>query len=138
MKANQLKAAKDYIALTLTGTPKKDAALQVYGSNDPKTIKTIEGSEAYKLLYNTMVNNHVISLTREVQALQLKKTKAYSDLLDAGSELINNAASTKDKLNAMENQRRNLDVQLIEQSENWNSKDRNKGQDNLLEGIVIP
>ena len=134
----KLKDAKDYIALTLQGHSKKDAALQVLGKNDPQTIKTMENSEAYQILYNTMVNSHKLMLARDLQSLQLKMVKAQSDLIDQGSALINGATSLDEKLKAQENQRRNLDSSLIERSSTWNAPDRNKGaEDSFLEGVII-
>lgn len=134
----KLKDAKDYIALTLQGHSKKDAALQVLGRNDPQTIKTMENSEAYQILYNTMVNSHKLTLARDLQSLQLKMVKAQSDLIDQGSVLIDEATSLDEKLKAQENQRRNLDSSLIERSSSWNAPDRNKGaEDSFLEGVII-
>lgn len=134
----KLKDAKDYIALTLQGHSKKDAALQVLGKNDPQTIKTMENSEAYQILYNTMVNSHKLTLARDLQSLQLKMVKAQSDLIDQGSVLIDEATSLDEKLKAQENQRRNLDSSLIERSSTWNAPDRNKGaEDSFLEGVII-
>ena len=134
----KLKDAKDYIALTLQGHSKKDAALAVLGRNDPQTIKTMENSEAYQILYNTMVNSHKLTLARDLQSLQLKMVKAQSDLIDQGSALIDEATSLDEKLKAQENQRRNLDSSLIERSSTWNAPDRNKGaEDSFLEGVII-
>lgn len=134
----KLKDAKDYIALTLQGHSKKDAALTVLGKNDPQTIKTMENSEAYQILYNTMVNSHKLTLARDLQSLQLKMVKAQSDLIDQGSALIDEATSLDEKLKAQENQRRNLDSSLIERSASWNAPDRNKGaEDSFLEGVII-
>lgn len=138
MKKTSLKDAKDYIALTLQGTSKKDAALQVLGHNDPQAIRTMENSEAYQILYNTMANNQKIALAKELNTLQTKVVKAQADLIDKGAELIEEASTIEEKLQAHENQRRNLDVDLIERSAAWNSPERNKAADNILEGIILP
>lgn len=139
MPKTSLKDAKDYIALRLNGESKKSAAAKVIGRDDPQTIRVMEQSEAYKVLYNTMANNQKIKMAQELNQLQLKKTKAYSNLLDQGDELLSKAETTEEKLQAMENQRRNLDVQLIEQAQNWNGPDRNKdaSDSNFLEGVII-
>lgn len=140
MKKTSLKDAKDYIALTLQGASKKDAALQVLGHNDPQAIKTMENSDAYKLLHTTMVNNHQIQLTRDLQSLQTKTLKAQADLLDQGAQLIQDASSFEEKLQAQENQRRNIDSTAVERAANWAGPDRNKdaSEASILEGIVIP
>ena len=138
MAKTSLKDAKDYIALTLQGTSKKEAALKVIGHNDPQAIKTMENSEAYKLLYNTMVNNQKIQLVRELNSLQSKTIKAQADLLDQGAQLINNASSFEEKIQAQENQRRNLDTTVIERAADWNGPARNQTDDNnFLEGIIV-
>lgn len=139
-KKTSLKDAKDYIALTLQGTSKKDAALQVLGHNDPQAIKTMENSEAYQLLHATMVNNHQIQLTRDLQSLQTKTVKAQAELLDQGSELLQSASTIEEKLQAQENQRRNLETTVIERASSWNGPDRNKNasEASILEGIIIP
>ena len=91
MAKTKLKDAKDYIALTLEGKSKKDAALQVLGKNDPQTIRTMENSEAYQILINTMANNHKVALAAELQDIQTKTLKAQAKLLDTGNELIDQA-----------------------------------------------
>ena len=107
-KKTSLKDAKDYIALTLSGTSKKDAALKVLGHNDPQAIRTMEDSDAFKLLRTTMENNHQLALTRELQTLQTKTLKAQAELLDQGSALLNQAQPIEEKIQAQQNQRRNL------------------------------
>lgn len=138
-KKTSLKDAKDYIALTLEGKSKKDAALQVLGHNDPQAIRTIENSEAYKLLRNTMVNNQKIQMVKELNSLQNKTIKAQAELLDHGSKLMEEATSFEEKVQAQENQRRNLDTTIIERATTWNGPDRNKTDDNnYLEGVIVP
>lgn len=139
-KKTSLKDAKDYIALTLQGTSKKDALLQVLGHNDPQAIRTMENSDAYKLLHTTMVNNHQITLARDLQSLQTKTLKAQSDLLDQGSALMAQAETFEEKLQAQENQRRNIDSTAIERASDWAGPDRNKdaSEASILDGIVIP
>lgn len=137
-KKTSLKDAKDYIALTLQGKSKKDAALAVLGHNDPQAIRTMENSESYKLLYNTMVNNQKVQMVKELNSLQNKTIKAQAELLDQGSKLMNEATSFEEKVQAQENQRRNLDTQIIERATTWNGPDRNQTDDNnFLEGIIV-
>lgn len=140
MAKTSLKDAKDYIALTLQGSSKKEAALKVIGHNDPQAIKTMENSEAYKLLYNTMVNNQKIQLVKELNSLQSKTIKAQADLLDQGAQLINNASSFEEKIQAQENQRRNLETSVIDHAASWAGPDRNHdaSEASVLEGIIIP
>jgi len=139
MAKTKLKDAKDYIALTLQGTSKKDAALQVLGRNDPQTIRTMENSEAYQILINTMANNHKVALAAELQDIQTKTLKAQAKLLDTGNDLIDQAETIDDKIKASENQRRNLETSVIDQATDWAGINRNKdaNSSDLLEGIVI-
>ena len=136
-KKTSLKDAKDYIALTLQGKSKKDAALQVLGHNDPQTIRTMENSEAYSILYNTMANNHKLALAVELQNIQKETLKAQSKLLKQGNEMMDEAETLDDKIKAQENQRRNLESSVVDRAEDWAGPDRNKAAGELLDGIII-
>lgn len=139
MAKTKLKDAKDYIALTLEGKSKKDAALQVLGRNDPQTIRTMENSEAYQILINTMANNHKVALASQLQDIQTKTLKAQADLLDQGSQMMAEAETLDDKIKAQENQRRNLETSVVDKAEDWAGINRNKdaGASDILDGIVI-
>jgi len=139
MAKTKLKDAKDYIALTLEGKSKKDAALAVLGRNDPQTIRTMENSEAYQILINTMANNHKVALASQLQDIQTKTLKAQADLLDQGSQMMAEAETLDDKIKAQENQRRNLETSVVERAEDWAGINRNKdaGAADILDGIVI-
>ena len=138
MAKTKLKDAKDYIALTLQGKSKKDAALAVLGKNDPQTIRTMENSEAYSILYNTMANNHKLALAVELQNIQKESLKAQSKLLQTGNDLIDQAETLDDKIKASENQRRNLESTIIDKAEDWAGPDRNKAAGDILDGVIIP
>ena len=137
MAKTKLKDAKDYIALTLQGKSKKDAALAVFGKNDPQTIRTVEHSEAYSILYNTMANNHKVALAVELQNIQKESLRAQSKLLQTGNDLIDQAETIDDKIKASENQRRNLESTIIDKAEDWAGPDRNKAAGDILDGIII-
>lgn len=137
-KKTSLKDAKDYIALTIAGQSKKDAALQVLGRNDPQTIRTMENSEAYSILYNTMANNHKLALAVELQNIQKESLKAQSKLLQTGNDLIDQATTLDDKIKASENQRRNLESTIVDKAEDWAGPDRNKAAGDILDGVIIP
>lgn len=138
MAKTKLKDAKDYIALTLEGKSKKDAALAVLGKNDPQTIRTMENSEAYSILYNTMANNHKLALAVELQNIQKESLKAQSKLLQTGNDLIDQAETIDDKIKASENQRRNLESTIVDKAEDWAGPDRNKAAGDILDGVIIP
>lgn len=131
----KLDDAKKYISLTLQGSTKKAAAAAV--NSDPKTI---ERSEAFKLLHTTMVNSHQLALAKDLQDLQTKTVRAQAELLDAGSELLQSASTTEEKIQAQENQRRNLETTVIERAASWNGPDRNHdaSEASILEGVILP
>lgn len=139
MSKTKLKDAKDYIALTLEGKSKKDAALAVLGRNDPQTIRTMENSEAYQILINTMANNHKVALAAELQDIQTATLKAQSKLLEQGNQMMDEAQTLDDKIKAQENQRRNLETSVVDKAEDWAGINRNKdaGAADILDGIVI-
>lgn len=138
-KKTSLKDAKDYIALTIAGQSKKDAALQVLGRNDPQTIRTMENSEAYQILINTMANNHKVALASQLQDIQTQTLKAQSKLLEQGNQMMDEAETLDDKIKAQENQRRNLETSVVDKAEDWAGINRNKdaGAADILDGIVI-
>ena len=138
MAKTKLKDAKDYIALTLQGKSKKDAALAVLGKNDPQTIRTMENSEAYSILYNTMANSHKLALAVELQNIQKESLKAQSKLLQTGNDLLDQAETIDDKIKASENQRRNLESTIVDKAEDWAGPDRNKAAGDILDGVIIP
>lgn len=131
----KLDDAKKYISMTLQGSTKKAAAAAV--NSDPKTI---ERSEAFKLLHTTMVNSHQLALAKDLQDLQTKTVRAQAELLDAGSSLIQEASTTEEKIQAQENQRRNLETTVIERAASWNGPDRNHdaSEASILEGVILP
>lgn len=137
MAKTSLKDAKDYIAMTIQGKSKKDAALAVFGRNDPQTIRTVENSEAYAILYNTMVNNNKLALAKELESVKLKSLKSASKLLDQGDKLLDEATTLDEKIKAAENQRRNIDLTITEKAADWAGPERNKGADDILEGIIV-
>jgi len=139
MGKTKLKDAKDYIALTLEGKSKKDAALAVLGRNDPQTIRTMENSEAYQILINTMANNHKVALASQLQDIQTQTLKAQSKLLEQGNQMMDEAETLDDKIKAQENQRRNLETSVVDKAEDWAGINRNKdaGATDILDGIVI-
>ena len=131
----KLEDAKKYISLTLQGESKRKAAAAVHS-----TYREIEKSEAYRLLHTTMVNAHHLQLTKDIQDLQTKTVKAQAELLDAGSELLQSASTTEEKIQAQENQRRNLETTVIERAASWNGPDRNHdaNEASILEGVILP
>lgn len=139
MSKTKLKDAKDYIALTLQGKSKKDAALAVLGRNDPQTIRTMENSEAYQILINTMANNHKVALASQLQDIQTQTLKAQSKLLEQGNQMMDEAETLDDKIKAQENQRRNLETSVVDKAEDWAGINRNKdaGAADILDGIIV-
>lgn len=139
MGKTKLKDAKDYIALTLEGKSKKDAALAVLGRNDPQTIRTMENSEAYQILINTMANNHKVALASQLQDIQTATLKAQSKLLEQGNQMMDEAETLDDKIKAQENQRRNLETSVVDKAEDWAGINRNKdaGAADILDGIIV-
>ena len=136
MKANiNIKTVREYCGLILDGKPKKEAALEVFGTRS--AVPRVENSDDFRIIYQALQDRHTKELENEVEKIQKQKLRAYSKLLSSAEEMIENAATTEEKLQAQENQRRNLDVQLVEQAEGWNSLNRNKEKSDVLEGILI-
>lgn len=135
MKKVNLKTVKEYCDLIVAGTPRTKAAKEVFGSTS--ALAKVEESDEYRVLLPAVQDRVRKELNDEVEKLQKKKLASYHKLLDEGNSLIDNASSSKEKMQAQENQRRNLAVPLVEQAESWNSMNRNQEKNDVLEGIII-
>lgn len=134
----ELAKIKDFYTRTqLNGEPEPATYRELFGTYSRKRLDTLKASKDWQILSSALDQANTLMIQKELSTLQHKKLKAYSDLLDKGAELLN--TDDPDTLfKAQENQRRNLELSVVEDASSWNSSDRNQ-QDygDVLEGIIL-
>lgn len=134
MDTTRLIKAREYYDRTQGGEDKKEVALSLYGrKNYP-----VEKSEEYLAIVSAANQVQKEELKQEIEKVKRKQIKAYSNLIDKGEELMDEAKTVHEKIEAQRNQRANLGTGVIENAIAWDGEDRNS-QDlgNVLEGIVL-
>lgn len=135
MDNSKLIKAREYYDRVEGGEDKKSAALAVIGK---KTFNKIEEWPEYKTLVAIGSQLEKDKLRVEIEQLKRKKIKSYSNLLDKGEELMNQADTLESKVIAQKNQRANLSVGVVEDAIAWDSADRNQNDmGEVLEGIIL-
>lgn len=134
MDSAKLIKAREYYDLVKGGAAKKDAALTVYGKKSYPAEETPE----YLAIVSAASQVEKQELRKEIEQLKRKQIKTYSDLLDKGNELMEEATSVQEKIAAQANQRANLSTGVVESAIDWAGENRN--QDDLgdvLEGVIL-
>lgn len=134
MDTTRLIKAREYYDRTQGGEDKKEVALSLYGrKNYP-----VEKSEEYLAIVSAANQVQKEQLKQEIEKVKRKQIKAYSNLIDKGEELMDEAKTMEEKIEAQRNQRANLGTGVIENAIAWDGEDRNsQGLGNVLEGIVL-
>lgn len=134
MDQARLIKAREYYDRTAGGEDKKTVALELFGKKGSQIEKTPE----YLAIVSAASQVEKQELKQEIEKIKRKQIKSYSDLLDKGQELMDEAETVQDKIAAQANQRANLSTGVVENAISWDSEDRN--QDDLgdvLEGIIV-
>ena len=135
MDSSKLIKAREYYDRVQGGEDKSSASLAVIGK---KKYQKIEEWDEYKTIVTIGSQIDKEKLRTEIEQVKRKKIQAYSNLLDKGEELMNEAETTKDKIIAQNNQRANLSVGVVEDAIAWDSADRNQNDmGEVLEGVII-
>lgn len=135
MDSAKLIKAREYYDLVKGGAAKKDAALAVYKKKD---VRAVENSPEYLAIIAAASQVEKEELRHEIEAIKKKQIKTYSELLDKGSELLDSAETTEEKIAAQANQRANLATGVVENAISWAGDDRNKNDlGDVLEGVIV-
>lgn len=135
MDSAKLIKAREYYDKVAGGEDKKAAALAIYGEKSPKSI---EQTPEYLAIVSAANQVQREELRKDIEAIKRKQIKTYSDLLDKGNELMEEASSVQEKIAAQANQRANLSTGVVENAIDWAGDNRN--QDDLgdvLEGVIL-
>lgn len=136
MDPAKLIKAREYYDRKAQGEDSKSAALAVYGR---KSVEKIESSDEYLTIVAAASQLEKEKLRQEIEQVKRKQIKSYSNLLDKGEELMAEATTTSEKIQAQANQRANLQAGVVSEAIAWDSEDRNKtDMGEILEGVVLP
>lgn len=134
MDSAKLIKAREYYELVKGGVAKTEAALTVYG----KKKTQIEQTPEYLAIVSAASQVEREELRREVEVLKRKQIKTYSDLLDKGAELMEEATTIEEKTMAQANQRANLTTGVLDSAIAWDGENRNQNDlGNVLEGVIV-
>lgn len=140
MKNKSLAQIREFYTRTaIDGEAASSAYKDVFGlkSASSTEIAKLRESDEYNMVAHAVDQVIMARLKNEVEAVQRKKVRMYSSLLDKGQELIDAAESTDEQLAAQKNQRENLNVEFFDAfSENRNTNP-SKDFSDVLDGIII-
>lgn len=134
MDSTMLIQARKYYELVKGGEDKKAAALMIVGKKNPKLI---EETNEYKTIVSMAAQLEKEELRRDIEKVKKKQIQSYSKLLEDGDKMIDDADGIDQKLKAHRNQRANLGAGVVERAISWDGENRNKGYDDVLEGVVV-
>lgn len=135
LRTPHLIKAREYYDRTHNGEDKKKVAIELYGRSG---VQKIESSEEYLAVVSAAAQVEREQLKREIEQVKRKQIKSYSNLLDKGEELMNEATTTQDKIAAQANQRANLSTGVVTEAIAWDGEDRNADDGgNILDGILV-
>lgn len=136
-----LEDTKKYYQLVVLDKMEKEEAvkqLSIKRRHYNDVVRLIENSDEYKLVAATLDQANRAQLRDELMELKRAKVKAYKSLLNKGEELMGETGNVDEQIRAQENQRRNLDVDVIERSSAWDGDSRNKiDHGDVMEGVII-
>lgn len=135
MDQAKLIKAKEYYELTKAGKTKEEASLELFGKKNPAKV---EESQEYLAVLSAASALEKAELKKEVEQIKRKQIKAYSNLIDKGEELMNEAKTIEDKMLAQNNQRKNLQTGIVESAIAWDGENRNQNDlGDVLEGVIV-
>lgn len=135
MDPAKLLKAREYYERVSQGEEKGVAAIATYGR---KTINKIENSPEYLAVVSAAAQIEREQLKQEIEQVKRKQIKSYSNLLDKGEELMEEAKTTQEKIAAQANQRANLTTGVVTEAIAWDGENRNADDGgNILEGILV-
>lgn len=135
MDQAKLIKAKEYYELTKAGKTKEEASLELFGKKNPAKV---EESQEYLAVLSAASALEKAELKKEVEQIKRKQIKAYSNLIDKGEELMNEAKTLEDKMLAQNNQRKNLQTGIVESAIAWDGENRNQNDlGDILEGVIV-
>lgn len=134
MDQAKLIKAREYYDKVKGGTPREEASLAIFG----KKKLTIEETPEYLAIVSAASQVERAELRKEMEQVKRKQLQSYSNLLDKGEALMDEAETLQDKIAAQANQRANLSSGVIDSALAWNGEDRNQADGgDILEGVIV-
>lgn len=135
MDVPKLIKTREYYDRTVGGEDKQSVALELFGR---KKVDAIENTPEYLAIVSAASQVEKQKLKQEIEQVKRKQIKSYSNLLDKGEELMNEASTTEEKIAAQANQRANLSTGIVTEALSWDGEDRNKNDlGDILEGVIV-
>lgn len=135
MDAARLIKAREYYDRVQGGEDKYSVALDLYGK---RSVNVVEKTPEYLAIISAASQIEKEKLKQEIEQVKRKQIKSYSNLLDKGEELMNNAKTVEEQVIAQRNQRENLSQGVITEALSWDGEDRNKNDlGDVLEGVIV-
>ena len=134
MDQAKLIKAREYYDRTTNGEDKKAVSLELFGKKGCQVEKTPE----YLAIVSAASQVEKEKLRQDIEQVKRKQIKSYSNLLDKGEALMDEAETLQDKLAAQANQRANLSTGVVSEAISWDSEDRNQNDlGDVLEGVIV-
>lgn len=138
---DKLLLAKQYYSLVKEeGLPKAEAAQAVVGKNGV-SAGAIERSKEYRAVVDAIEESKKRDLRKAATELRKRQLAAYNSLLVAGQRVLRDAETLEEKLAAQENQRKNLELEIVDRTENSVAEPTPSAvadAPDILEGVIIP
>lgn len=135
MDQSKLIKAREYYEMVQGGASKEEAALTVLGT---KSAKKLESSPEYMAVIAAVSMAQKEGLKKDIEEIKRKQIKSYSNLLDKGEELMEQADTIEAQIIAQKNQRENLSTGVVESAIAWDGEDRNQEDlGDVLDGVII-
>lgn len=141
MRKKSLAQISNYYTLCeVEGKPLASSWKEAFGTSyNSEQNLALRASEDWQVVASAVKKANMAIIERDITELKKKKLKAYSRLIDQGSELLEKAGDDTDLLlKAQKNQRENLSLSVVEDANSWDSETRNQNDyGDILEGIIV-
>lgn len=140
IRIQNLESIKEYYSLTTSGWTKAEAYREAFNMPDMASAASaavkLEQSELYIAVAQAAEAAMLQSVRAEFAELQRTRIRSTKKLLNKGDELIDQAATTQEAIEAQKNQRQNLALDI---TPNWAEDNRNQTSDfsDTLEGVIL-
>lgn len=128
--------ARKYYERVGAGEDKTKVAKDLVGTKNG--VAKIENSDEYLAIVSAAAQLEKLQLKNDIEKLKRKQIRTYSNLLDKGEEILEQATTTQEKIAAQANQRANLGIDTLDKAIAWDSLDRNSNDiGDVLDAVIV-
>lgn len=136
MDPTKMILARKYYERVGAGEDKGEVAKDLMGTK--KDAVRIENSDEYLAIVSAAAQLEKLQLKGDIEKLKRKQINAYSNLLDKGEEILEQAETVQEKIAAQANQRANLGTDVLDRALAWDGEDRNSNDlGDVLDAVII-